>query len=232
LHRPSAATVISLIALFFALGGTAVAATGGAFILGKANTATSVSSLTNTKGTALSLSSPSATPPLTVSNSVQVQHLNASQLGGHPAGQFVQGGGTSRSFGFMMSTSSNTQAELLSVPGFETLKALCSGGSSGIADVAFQTGPNTIDRFSAAIANMSTVDVGNQALTPNTPWFVADASVGGVTGDWQQKILRYTTGSGRSLTTHTATVTVMLDVNPTTCDFDASAIIGPGVTGP
>jgi hypothetical protein len=24
----------------------------------------------------------------------------------------------------------------------------------------------------------------------------------------------------------------MLDVNPTTCDFDASAIIGPGVTGP
>jgi hypothetical protein len=29
LHRPSAATVISLIALFFAMGGTAVAATGG-----------------------------------------------------------------------------------------------------------------------------------------------------------------------------------------------------------
>jgi hypothetical protein len=29
LHRPSAATVISLIALFFAMGGTAVAAAGG-----------------------------------------------------------------------------------------------------------------------------------------------------------------------------------------------------------
>src|SRR6516162_6916730 len=72
LHRPSAATVISLIALFFAMGGTAVAATGGTFILGKANTATSVSSLTNTKGTALSLSSTSTTPALKVSNSVQV----------------------------------------------------------------------------------------------------------------------------------------------------------------
>ena len=57
LHRPSAATVISLVALFFAMSGTAVAATGGDFILGKPNTATSVTSLSNTNGTALSLSS-------------------------------------------------------------------------------------------------------------------------------------------------------------------------------
>jgi hypothetical protein len=94
LHRPSAATIISLIALFFAMGGSAVAATGGNFILGKANTATSVSSLTNTKGTALSLSSTSTTPPLKVSNSVQVPKLNASELDGQTASAFLPATGT------------------------------------------------------------------------------------------------------------------------------------------
>ena len=67
MHRPAPATVISVIALLFAMSGTAVAATGGDFLLGKANTASSVSSLTDTKGTALSLSSASTAPPLTVS---------------------------------------------------------------------------------------------------------------------------------------------------------------------
>ena len=82
LHRPSAATIISLIALFFAMSGTAVAATGGNFILGKANTATSTSALTNTKGTALKLVAPPGDAPLQVSNSIQIPRLNASELGG------------------------------------------------------------------------------------------------------------------------------------------------------
>jgi hypothetical protein len=94
MHRPSPAIAISLVALFFAMSGTAVAATGGDFILGKANTATSVTSLTSTKGTALSLSSTSTTPPMTVSNSVQVPKLNASELGGHLASAFLSVNGT------------------------------------------------------------------------------------------------------------------------------------------
>jgi len=49
MHRPSPATAISLVALVFAMSGTAYAATGGDFILGKANTATSVTSLTTTR---------------------------------------------------------------------------------------------------------------------------------------------------------------------------------------
>ena len=93
-RRPSAATVISLVALFFAMSGTAVAATGGNFILGKSNTATSVSSLSNTKGTALSLSATATAPALKVSNSVQVRNLNASELGGLPARGFIHGNGT------------------------------------------------------------------------------------------------------------------------------------------
>jgi hypothetical protein len=94
LHRPSPATVISLVALFFAMSGTAVAATGGNFLLGKSNTASSVSSLSNTKGTALSLSSTSTTPPLKVSNSVQVPNLNASELDGQASSAFLPTNGT------------------------------------------------------------------------------------------------------------------------------------------
>jgi hypothetical protein len=94
MHRPAPATVISLIALVFAMSGTAYAATGGDFILGKANTATKVTSLTNKKGTALSLSASPATPPLTVSNSVQVPSLNASELGGDTASAFLPANGT------------------------------------------------------------------------------------------------------------------------------------------
>jgi hypothetical protein len=93
MHRPSPATVISLAALVFAMSGTAYAATGGNFILGKANTATSVTSLANHKGTALSLSSASTAPPLKVSNSVQVPNLNASELGGQPASAYMTGTG-------------------------------------------------------------------------------------------------------------------------------------------
>jgi hypothetical protein len=90
---PSPAIVISIVALFIALSGTAYAATGGNFILGKANSATSVSSLSNTAGTALSLSSKAGTPPLSVNSTVQVPKLNASLLGGNPASSFVRGSG-------------------------------------------------------------------------------------------------------------------------------------------
>jgi hypothetical protein len=90
-RRPSPATAISVVALIFAMSGTAVAATGGDFILGKSNTATNVSRLTNSTGTALSLSAAPASPPLRVSNSKQVPNLNANYLGGFSASQFVQG---------------------------------------------------------------------------------------------------------------------------------------------
>jgi hypothetical protein len=93
-RRPSAAIVISIIALFFAMSGTAVAATGGDFLLGKSNTATNVSRLTNSKGTALSLSAAPASPPLRVNNTKEVPDLNANYLGGFSASQFVLGGGT------------------------------------------------------------------------------------------------------------------------------------------
>jgi len=74
MRRPSPATAISVAALVIAMSGTAVAATGGTFILGKSNKATTVTSLANSNGTALNLSSKNGTPPLTVGNSVQVRN--------------------------------------------------------------------------------------------------------------------------------------------------------------
>lgn len=93
-RRPSPATAISLLALVIAMSGTAYAATGGTFILGKANKATSLTSLSNSKGTALALSSAHGKPPLTVSTSAQVAKLNASLLAGHPATAFLPVHGT------------------------------------------------------------------------------------------------------------------------------------------
>lgn len=62
--------------------GAATAATGGTFILGRGNAATTPTGLTNTGGTALSLTSKAGTPPLAVSNSVKVSRLNADLLDG------------------------------------------------------------------------------------------------------------------------------------------------------
>ena len=81
-RRPSPSIVISVIALVFSMSGTAYAATGGTFLLGRANTEGSVASLSNTHGTALSLSSAKGKPPLTVNRTVQIPRLNASELQG------------------------------------------------------------------------------------------------------------------------------------------------------
>lgn len=93
-HLPAPATVIAIVALVIAASGTAYAATGGTFILGKPNYATSASSLSNSAGTALSLSSKAATPPLWVNRAVQVPNLNASLVDGYSAYSFVHGSGT------------------------------------------------------------------------------------------------------------------------------------------
>jgi hypothetical protein len=97
LCRPSPAFVISLIALFVALGGTTYAATGGNVVLGKANTATSQTGLTansagkalsitqqstRTGATALGLNVPAGKPPMTVNSGTKVASLNADKLDG------------------------------------------------------------------------------------------------------------------------------------------------------
>jgi hypothetical protein len=91
--------VVGYIALFVALGGTAIAADGGNFLLGRSNSASSMTSLTRTganagKGlqvtntstgagaTALGLNVASGHTPFTVNSATKVANLNADKLDG------------------------------------------------------------------------------------------------------------------------------------------------------
>jgi hypothetical protein len=96
MSKPSPAMIVAVLALFVALGGVGVAATGGNFILGQSNTADKTTALaaplaggkalqvsnTNTASgsTALGLSVASGHAPLTVNSSTKVANLNADQL--------------------------------------------------------------------------------------------------------------------------------------------------------
>jgi hypothetical protein len=79
-------------------GGTAIAATGGNFILGRSNTAGATSSLSNANGTALALSSKAGTPSLRVNTAAKVPNLNADRLDNLDSTNFARAGGATGSF--------------------------------------------------------------------------------------------------------------------------------------
>jgi hypothetical protein len=156
MRRPSPSLIISMIALVFAMSGTAVAATGGNFILGKANTASSVSSLTNTKGTALSLSSSSTAPPLKVSNSIEVPKLNASELDGQSSRAFLGINGTAANSNELGGRPAS--AYLSSSPGAVGRSSLANG-AVGPA----QLGDDFMKRIDASTSygNIVNIDIGS-----------------------------------------------------------------------
>ncbi len=103
--RPSPSLVISLVSLFVALAGTGYAATGGTFILGRSNTATTPSSLsapidgkalqlTNTStggsASALGLNVAPGHAPFTVNSATRVGNLNADRLDGLDSASFLR----------------------------------------------------------------------------------------------------------------------------------------------
>src|SRR5438067_717084 len=112
LHRPgiTPSMAISVVALFVALGGSAYAATGDAFLLGDPNTADHASTLTSTAAagaalnlvdtttantsSALRLTVDPSRPPLITNSSVQVPNLNASELDGLGASSLIHGHGS------------------------------------------------------------------------------------------------------------------------------------------
>jgi hypothetical protein len=81
--------------LLMVIGGVGIAdaATGGNFLLGKSNSESSTASLSNTKGTPLSLSAPKNTAPLAVNRSTMVKNLNANFVGGLSATDLKPTGG-------------------------------------------------------------------------------------------------------------------------------------------
>jgi hypothetical protein len=81
--RISPAAVVGTTALVIALSGTAVAATGGGFVLGHINKTTSNTVINNSKGTALVLAAKKGIAPFGVNgNKVKVPSLNADELDG------------------------------------------------------------------------------------------------------------------------------------------------------
>ena len=96
-HRGLVAGAVSAgAALTIGVGGVGYAATGGNFILGQANSASTTSSLHNPYGTALSLTSNAGTPALRVSNAVKVGNLNADLLDGLNSTAFAKAGSVVR----------------------------------------------------------------------------------------------------------------------------------------
>jgi hypothetical protein len=93
LRSLSPAAVAVTLSLVIGGAGFADAATGGTFILGKANRETSTASLSDSRGTPLALSAPAGKAPLAVNRSVMVKNLNAQYVGGLTAtGLAVTGG--------------------------------------------------------------------------------------------------------------------------------------------
>ena len=87
------ATVAVTLALIIGAAGFADAATGGTFLLGRANTDNATTVLTDTTGVPLSLNAPSGQSPLSVNSTTQVNRLNAQFLGGQSARQLQATGG-------------------------------------------------------------------------------------------------------------------------------------------
>jgi hypothetical protein len=111
MRKPSPAMIVALLSLFVALGGVAVAANGGSFILGQPNSATANTSLSapvaggktlqltnndtsNAASTALGLNVASGHAPFTVSSKVKVTNLNADLLDGLDSTAFLPKDGT------------------------------------------------------------------------------------------------------------------------------------------
>jgi len=107
IRRPSPAMAVALLALFVALGGVGYSATGGNFILGQTNTASSTSTLsapvagralqlTNTDAsagaTALGLAVAAGHAPLDVNSTTKVVRLNSDLLDNLDSTSFIRKG--------------------------------------------------------------------------------------------------------------------------------------------
>jgi hypothetical protein len=139
IRRLSYANVAATLALFMALGGTAYAATGGAFVLGRNNAASTQTILTSTNtGAALALRPRAGQPPLSTSSNVKSPNLNADLLDGVDSTAFARVGGST---GYIVGEDPNgNDAEATCPAGTK----LTGGGAfaAGTDNVLFASAPN------------------------------------------------------------------------------------------
>ena len=119
-----AGSVIAGAALTVGVSGVGYAATGGNFLLGKANTAGAVSKLSNSTGSALALTSKAGTPSLRVSDPSLVPSLNADLLDGLSSAAFQKAGTVVR-----RSTATHTPSE---GPINRQARAYCDAGEHAV----------------------------------------------------------------------------------------------------
>src|SRR6478609_285924 len=127
MKRPhiSPALVISLVALFVSLSSTAWAATGGNFILGQGNGATTQTGLTgNLAGRALQLTNTNTAagatplgltagagrPPFVTNSGTKVPNLNADKLDGVDSTGFIKGVGSATAVAYPVNPGSQSPA--------------------------------------------------------------------------------------------------------------------------
>jgi hypothetical protein len=116
--RGAVAVVIGALVIAISGFGAAVASSGGVVILGVHNSATSVTTLSNSKGSALALKSKHGTAPLTVNSGKVVKHLNAAKVGGSTASQLkTSGSGAATTYRLLVSATVGFQPTAVAATG-------------------------------------------------------------------------------------------------------------------
>jgi hypothetical protein len=151
MRKPSPAMIVALAALFVALGGVGVAATGGYFILGQSNSAGNTTALNSgvTTGPTFSLSNTggkqaakfttnSGVAPFAVSNGTKVVNLNADLLDSHDSAYFLP----------------------------KTGKAADSDKLDGVDSTGFVHGKGKTYGYAIALPRSGTVDWASPAVAP------------------------------------------------------------------
>jgi hypothetical protein len=157
------------------LSGVAHAADGSSFLLGRVNTASRITSLSNPSGSALSLLSNPQSAPLRVNSHAKVAHLNADLLDGRDSSEFALAGGRS---GVIVGNTSDDD-------GLATTAA-CPAGTLATGGGGYATGPRDYLNYSGPDHDDAGVIVPNSWLVvadgDATAWVVCYNPRGAVPG--------------------------------------------------
>lgn len=149
--------------------GVAVGATGGSFILGRANSAGATTTLTNKSGTALTLASKAGTPSLKVSTPALVAKLNADLVDGKSAADFASAkakSGYIDAQGEWMDVDDDGQVDfLVAVAQCPTGTVLTGGGFGDYTDAGqvFDSSPLGQNAWFVAVLGDPSADTGDDA---------------------------------------------------------------------
>ena len=230
MRKPSPPMIVALLALFVALSGVGMAATGGNFILGQSNSANNTSALASgvTTGPTLELSNsggkpaarfntPSGVAPIVVNNGTKVDNLNADRLDGLSSESFTQGGGRFYS-AHRDGVALGSEGTLLDIPGVTTLRYRCGDPTYG----------NVALIFVSSITNLTLV--GEVATSRPPPYDLWTGHLTAGSGFYGETLMEHLMGS-RPFNRMTFEPAVLVDARvaghwrqPTNkCNFEAVA---------